>query len=613
MQFSRRSSGNGRLFRLLAAMWAVLLITAGAHGQSVEDRVAIGGRLLLSQYYGTFSDGTPGFGGELFARWNVLPQFSLYGQFGGLTLKYGVDADDVDAYPGYFGNANDEFYPGTGNTLHRDPSNTIGLTTYAILASYNFRAAEQFVPYIYAGLGVMSFSPRTGEAGDKLPNNQRGDIYKNTQIMVPLGAGAEWYLTPDLTLNARAQFHITTTDYLDDFSDGGSNDAFGSFGIGLSYYIFGTLDCDKDGLSDREEERVGTDPCSPDTDGDELTDVDEIRRFGTDPTEADTDGDGLGDAEEVLQTKTNPLVADSDEDGLSDGDEVLNRRTNPLEADSDEDGLTDGDEVLNLGTDPLKADTDGDGLSDRAEVRDHRTDPLKRDTDGDSLEDGDEINTHRTNPLKPDTDDDELSDSEEILTWKTNPLDPDTDNDMLSDAAEIRTTNTDPNDPDSDHDSVLDGEDACPLVKGVPERNGCPAPPKVGTITDFPAVYFIVNTDEFDFERPATNESLAKIMSYVNQCPGLRVLIEGHASREGSKERNLTLSEMRAERVKTWLVERGVPEEKVEGTIGYGSTQNAVEEPEPGSEEAKAMDPDALEKIRRQNRRIAIRVVRTCD
>ena len=97
-------------------------------------------------------------------------------------------------------------------------------------------------------------------------------------------------------------------------------------------------------------------------------------------------------------------------------------------------------------------------------------------------------------------------------------------------------------------------------------------------------------------------------MSYVNQCPGLRVLIEGHASREGSDQRNRTLSEMRADRVKFWLVERGVAPEKIEGTIGYGSLQNAVPEPDPTSEEARTMDPNALEAIRKQNRRIAVRV-----
>ncbi len=252
--------------------------------------------------------------------------------------------------------------------------------------------------------------------------------------------------------------------------------------------------------------------------------------------------------------------------------------------------LSPGDEVLEIGTDPLKVDTDTDELGD-----------------------GEEVITFKTDPLKPDSDDDNLADGEEVNTLGTDPNNPDTDGDRLTDGSEVRTVLTDPNDPDTDDDTVGDGEDACPLVRGVPERNGCPSAPKVGTITDFPAVYFKVDSDAFDFSQEGTTESLAMIMSYVNQCPNLRVLIEGHASREGSDRRNSQLSEMRADRVRLWLVERGIPAEKIAGTIGYGSVRNAVEEPAPDSEEARNMDPEELEAIRRQNRRIAVRVVKTCE
>jgi len=44
----------------------------------------------------------------------------------------------------------------------------------------------------------------------------------------------------------------------------------------------------------------------------------------------DTDGDGLSDSEEVDIHGTNPLVADTDGDGLNDGDEV-EYGTNPLQ------------------------------------------------------------------------------------------------------------------------------------------------------------------------------------------------------------------------------------------------------------------------------------------
>jgi hypothetical protein len=56
-------------------------------------------------------------------------------------------------------------------------------------------------------------------------------------------------------------------------------------------------------------------------------------------------------------------VTDTDGDGLSDTDE-LRWRTDPLDADSDGDGLPDGEEVYELDTDPLNPDSDGDGMPD---------------------------------------------------------------------------------------------------------------------------------------------------------------------------------------------------------------------------------------------------------
>ncbi len=106
-----------------------------------------------------------------------------------------------------------------------------------------------------------------------------------------------------------------------------------------------------------------------DTDGDGLTDDDEVNVYGTDPNLADTDGDGLDDGDEVGVHGTDPNLADSDGDGLDDGAEVNVHGTDPNEADTDGDVLTDGDEVNGHGTDPNDPDSDGDFADDGAEVR----------------------------------------------------------------------------------------------------------------------------------------------------------------------------------------------------------------------------------------------------
>jgi hypothetical protein len=100
----------------------------------------------------------------------------------------------------------------------------------------------------------------------------------------------------------------------------------------------------------------------------------------------DTDGDGLSDGDEVSIYHTNPTVADTDGDGYSDGEEIMNGYS-PLvgnkkklnEVDSDSDGLSDKLELA-LGTDLMNPDTDGDGHKDGEEAY-AGFNPLKGDND----------------------------------------------------------------------------------------------------------------------------------------------------------------------------------------------------------------------------------------
>ena len=111
-------------------------------------------------------------------------------------------------------------------------------------------------------------------------------------------------------------------------------------------------DTDRDGLGDADEIARGTDPQNADSDGDRLSDGDEVLRYGSDPRNGDTDGDGLGDGDEV-RAGSSPLAADSDRDGLTDATEVV-EGTSPASPDSDGDDVWDGVEVI-LRSNPLSA------------------------------------------------------------------------------------------------------------------------------------------------------------------------------------------------------------------------------------------------------------------
>lgn len=131
---------------------------------------------------------------------------------------------------------------------------------------------------------------------------------------------------------------------------------------------------------------AGSPEDAADTDGDRLTDADELNLYGTDPLKKDTDGDGFSDGVEVhfaaLGATFDPnQVADADGGGLDVGCPI---ETRPL--DSDCDGLLDCDEQL-VGTNARLTDSDRDGLPDSLEwqiglqgaTRDLEEDP---DTDG---------------------------------------------------------------------------------------------------------------------------------------------------------------------------------------------------------------------------------------
>lgn len=70
--------------------------------------------------------------------------------------------------------------------------------------------------------------------------------------------------------------------------------------------------------------------------------------------------------------------------------------------------------------------------------------------------------------------------------------------------------------------------------------------------------------DRYDLSEPA-KASLNKIATYLKSELGKsdRILVEGHASATGSAQHNLSLSRERALRVKTYLVDRGVGEERI--------------------------------------------------
>jgi hypothetical protein len=100
--------------------------------------------------------------------------------------------------------------------------------------------------------------------------------------------------------------------------------------VGKTYYFAVTAYDTSGNVSDYSTELSYTVPIG-DTDGDGLSDEQEVNIYGTDPERADTDGDGIPDGAEVA-------FWGSDWDADADGDGLINL----LDRDADNDAFTDG-------------------------------------------------------------------------------------------------------------------------------------------------------------------------------------------------------------------------------------------------------------------------------
>ena len=242
-----------------------------------------------------------------------------------------------------------------------------------------------------------------------------------------------------------------------------------------------SADTDGDGVSDGDEIAAGSDPDDPDSTPSDIDGDGEI-----DNKNADSDGDGVSDGDEIAagsdpddpdstpsdvdgDGKVDDKNADSDGDGVSDGDEIAagsdpddpdstpsdvdgDGEIDNKNADSDGDGVSDGDEIA-AGSDPddpdsTPSDVDGDG----------KVDDKNADSDGDGVSNGDEI------AAGSDPDDPDSTPSDVDGDGKVDDKNADSDGDGVSDGDEI-AAGSDPDDPDSspsdvDGDGKVDNKNA---------------------------------------------------------------------------------------------------------------------------------------------------------
>lgn len=122
--------------------------------------------------------------------------------------------------------------------------------------------------------------------------------------------------------------------------------------------------------------------------------------------------------------------------------------------------------------------------------------------------------------------------------------------------------------------------------------------------TDRTSVGMVVQLSEdsflFDFDsaelRPRNREILSRIAGVLLASYGFKVYVYGHTDDQGDPEYNVGLSERRAEAVRGYLAEAGIPRERLDAK-GFGQTSPR----EPGTSLA----------ARKRNRRVEVGIVDT--
>ncbi|GIV45698.1 MAG: hypothetical protein KatS3mg036_0516 [Ignavibacterium sp.] len=419
-------------------------------------------------------------------------------------------------------------------------------------------------PYFYLGIGLMYYEV-TKSPDIPSPVNPK---LKGWTGIYPFGVGAEFVLSEKFVYDISFGGALSSSLDLDGYW-GENNflwDGYFNISIGVSWRgETCQSDRDNDGLTKCEEQELGTDIKNPDSDGDKISDGDEVKIYKTNPLSVDSDNDGLNDYDEIFIYKTNPVSTDTDLDQIDDRTEIFVYKTDPLNSDSDSDGISDYEEIFVNKTNPNNKDTDDDGLSDGDEVLVHKTNPLEKDTDGDKLTDGDEVLLFKTDPTLVDSDGDTLSDYEEVTVYKTDPNKLDTDEGGIDDGTEI-ANDTNPLNPKDDIKKKEVIEVGVPIVlEGI-------------TFDKNKAII-----------KPESEPALWNAYTTLKNYPEMVVEISGHTDNVGSRKSNIELSIRRANAVKDWLVKRGIEPERIQ-TKGYGPDRPVA--------------PNNSEENKRKNRRI---------
>src|SRR5205085_3108445 len=90
-----------------------------------------------------------------------------------------------------------------------------------------------------------------------------------------------------------------------------------------------------------------------------------------------------------------------------------------------------------------------------------------------------------------------------------------------------------------------------------------------GIVVTLPGIFFDPGKTQL---KPGAKKTLARIADQLKANPNIRVSVEGHTDNVGKPDKNMAISEKRADAVRDYLVSQGIPGERIIAT-GKGESE----------------------------------------
>lgn len=391
----------------------------------------------------------------------------------------------------------------------------------------------KFRPFIFAGLGVMRF---------------KGDNYSEVQTALPAaGAGLNYKISENVTLRYQNTFLLSNADDIDMREEDG-NESYLQTTIGLSTALAKVKDEDQDGVSDRNDKCPGTAPGT------------KVNKEGC---PVDRDADGVLNEEDKCPDVAGKVelagCPDSDNDGIIDSEDTCPNKAGSKEMggcpDTDEDGIAD-----NIDKCPNEAGTaEREGCPEPVSVEEmgmytYNKLPLKNGTLVIYDENGIPVDTVYTDEngmfaytnLDPDK------------NYSIRPINFDGDEDKI----DIYLVDKDGN---KTHGTTKTDDGKFVFRKESKEE----APKQTVISADLLSnIMFSSNSSSINIKYYKQLDALAKAAKEAN----VKIYVEGHADSSGPLDFNNRLADKRAERVKAYLVRKGVKSDMIQA-VGKGISE----------------------------------------